>query len=241
MSAVVSLERVRKTYGEVTALDHVSLDFPRGRFVAVMGPSGSGKTTLLQCAAGLEPPDSGQVLIGGADVTRLSETKRTELRRKHIGFVFQSYNLLPTVSIEDNITLPLRLAGRRPDRAWLDELVGRMGLRERLRHRPAELSGGQQQRAAIVRALVARPDVVFADEPTGALDLRNAIRVLDVLRGLVDELGQTVVMVTHDPAAAARAHDTLVMADGKVIDTLAAPTADELAVRLAHLAAEPVA
>ncbi|GAA3427791.1 ABC transporter ATP-binding protein [Streptosporangium sandarakinum] len=241
MSAVVSLERVHKTYGEVTALDHVSLDFPRGRFVAVMGPSGSGKTTLLQCAAGLEPPASGQVLIGGVDVTRLSETKRTEVRRKHIGFVFQSYNLLPTVSIEDNITLPLRLAGRRPDRAWLDELVGRMGLRERLRHRPTELSGGQQQRAAIVRALVARPDVVFADEPTGALDLRNAVRVLDVLRGLVDELGQTVVMVTHDPAAAARAHDTLIMADGKVIDMLAAPTADELAVRLAHLAAEPVA
>ncbi|MFE3455397.1 ABC transporter ATP-binding protein [Nonomuraea sp. NPDC059194] len=230
-----------KTYGEVVALDEVTLAFPRGRFVAVMGPSGSGKSTLLQCAAALEPPTSGEVVIRGVDVTRMSETRRTELRRKHVGFVFQSYNLLPTVSVEDNITLPLRMAGVRPDRAWLGELVDRMGLRGRLRHRPTELSGGQQQRAAIVRALAARPDVVFADEPTGALDLRNAAQVLEVLRELVDELAQTVVMVTHDPAAAARAHDTLVMADGKVVDVLAAPTADELAVRLAHLSAERVA
>ncbi|ACZ83302.1 ABC transporter ATP-binding protein [Streptosporangium roseum] len=239
MSGVVTLTDVVKKHGELVALDNVSLAFPRGRFVAVMGPSGSGKSTLLNCAAGLDTPTSGAVTIGGVDVTRLNETKRTELRRKHIGFVFQSYNLLPAVSVEHNITLPLRLAGLRPDPAWLRELVERVGLGGRLRHRPAELSGGQQQRAAIVRALAARPDVVFADEPTGALDLRSASQVLDLLRELVDDLGQTVVMVTHDPAAAARAHDTLVMADGRVVDLLSAPTASDLAQRLTQLTAVP--
>ncbi|MFI6177503.1 ABC transporter ATP-binding protein [Nonomuraea sp. NPDC051191] len=241
MGAVVMLERVSKTYGDVVALDDVSLAFPRGRFVAVMGPSGSGKSTLLQAAAALEPPTSGEITICGVEVTRMSETRRTEWRRKHLGYVFQSYNLLPTVTVEDNITLPLRMAGVRPDRAWLGELIDRMGLRDRLRHRPTELSGGQQQRAAIVRALAARPDVVFADEPTGALDLRSAAHVLDLLRELVDDLGQTVVMVTHDPAAAARAHDTVVMADGRVLDVLPAPSAEDLAVRLARLSAERVA
>ncbi|MER5423459.1 ABC transporter ATP-binding protein [Streptosporangium roseum] len=239
MSGVVTLTNVVKKHGELVALDNVSLAFPRGRFVAVMGPSGSGKSTLLNCAAGLDTPTSGAVAIGGVDVTRLNETKRTELRRKHIGFVFQSYNLLPAVSVEHNITLPLRLAGIRPDPAWLRELVERVGLGGRLRHRPAELSGGQQQRAAIVRALAARPDVVFADEPTGALDLRSASQVLDLLRELVDDLGQTVVMVTHDPAAAARAHDTLVMADGRVVDLLSGPTARDLAQRLTQLTAVP--
>ncbi|WP_342671431.1 ABC transporter ATP-binding protein [Nonomuraea candida] len=229
-----------KRYGDLVALDDVTLAFPRGRFVAVMGPSGSGKSTLLQCAAALDRPTSGTVVMGGTDVGGLSETSRTELRRKHAGFVFQSYNLLPALSVQDNITLPLRLAGVRPDLEWLGELVHRVGLRERLHHKPAELSGGQQQRAAIVRALAARPDVVFADEPTGALDLHSAGQVLDLLRELVDELGQTVVMVTHDPVAATRAHDTLVMADGKVIDVLAAPTSEELAVRLTRLAGEPV-
>ncbi|NRQ40337.1 ABC transporter ATP-binding protein [Nonomuraea sp. NN258] len=238
---VVTLERVTRRYGDLVALDDVSLAFPRGRFVAVMGPSGSGKSTLLHCAAALDPPTSGSVMIGGVDVGRLSETRRTELRRKHVGFVFQSYNLLPAITVADNITLPLRLAGVRPDLDWIGELVDRVGLRERLGHKPAELSGGQQQRAAIVRALAARPDVVFADEPTGALDLRSAGQVLDLLRELVDELGQTVVMVTHDPAAAARAHDTLVMADGRVVDVLAAPAPEELAVRLTRLAGEPVA
>lgn len=241
MSPVVTLDRVTKSYGELVALDEVTLAFPRGRFVAVMGPSGSGKSTMLHCAAALDPPTSGSVLIGEVDVSGLSETRRTQLRRKHMGFVFQSYNLLPAITVEDNITLPLRLAGVRPDRDWLGELVDRVGLRGRLRHRPAELSGGQQQRVAIVRALAARPDVVFADEPTGALDLRSAGQVLDLLRELVDELGQTVVMVTHDPAAAARAHDTLVMADGKVIEVLDAPTPEDLAVRLTRLTGESVA
>ncbi|PZG53025.1 ABC transporter [Spongiactinospora gelatinilytica] len=240
MTAVVTLREVTKRYGDVVALDAVSLAFPRGRFVAVMGPSGSGKSTLLHCAAALDPPTSGSVLIGDVDVSGMSETRRTELRRKHIGFVFQSYNLLPTISVQDNITLPLRLAGLRPDLDWLGELVDRVGLRERLHHRPAELSGGQQQRAAIVRALAARPDVVFADEPTGALDLRSAAQVLTLLRELVDDLGQTVVMVTHDPNAAARAHDTLVMADGRVVDVLNAPAPEDLAVRLTHLGREPV-
>ncbi|MFF5210416.1 ABC transporter ATP-binding protein [Streptosporangium sp. NPDC000396] len=241
MTPVVTLDRVTKTYGEVVALDEVTLAFPRGRFVAMMGPSGSGKSTLLHCAAALDPPTSGSVMIGDVDVSRLSETRRTELRRKHVGFVFQSYNLMPTVTVEENITLPLRLAGVRPDRAWLGELVDRVGLRGRLRHKPTELSGGQQQRAAIVRALAARPDVVFADEPTGALDLRSAAQVLELLRELVDELGQTVVMVTHDPAAAACAHDTLVLADGKVVDVLNAPSPEDLAVRLARLSRESVA
>ncbi|TDE28410.1 ABC transporter ATP-binding protein [Nonomuraea mesophila] len=239
MSHVVTLDRVTRTYGEVRALDEVTLAFPRGRFVAVMGPSGSGKTTLLNCAAGLDPPTSGSVVIGGVDLARLSETKRTELRRRHVGFVFQSYNLLPALSVQDNITLPLRLAGLRPDRSWLQELVARVGLGDRLRHRPAELSGGQEQRAAIVRALAARPDVVFADEPTGALDRGSATRVLDLLRELVDDLGQTVIMVTHDPVAAARAHQTLLMVDGKVVGLLHAPSADDLAARLARLDGEP--
>ncbi|MEV4896499.1 ABC transporter ATP-binding protein [Nonomuraea sp. NPDC050547] len=236
MSHVVTLTSVTKKYGELVALDNVSLGFPQGRFVAVMGPSGSGKSTLIQCAAALDQPTSGSVTIGGVDVGSLNETKRTVLRREHIGFVFQSYNLLPAITVEENLTLSLRLAGKRPDRAWIGELVERVGLQDRLRHRPAELSGGQQQRAAIVRALAGRPDVVFADEPTGALDLRSAAQVLDLLRGLVDDLGQTVVMVTHDPAAAARAHDALVMADGKVVDVLAEPSAEDLAARLTQLA-----
>ncbi|GII97484.1 ABC transporter ATP-binding protein [Sinosporangium siamense] len=239
MNHVVTLTGVTKRYGELTALDDVSLGFPRGRFVAVMGPSGSGKSTLIQCAAALDLPTSGSVVIGGVDVGTLNETKRTILRREHIGFVFQSYNLLPAISVEENLTLSLRLAGKRPDRPWITELVERVGLQDHLRRRPAELSGGQQQRAAIVRALAARPDVIFADEPTGALDLRSASQVLDLLRSLVDDLGQTVVMVTHDPAAAARAHDALVMADGRLVDVLPEPTADDLAARLTGLAKRP--
>ncbi|CAL9332657.1 Vitamin B12 import ATP-binding protein BtuD [Streptomyces sp. enrichment culture] len=232
----VALTGVGKTYpGGVRALDDVSLTVERGTFVAVMGPSGSGKSTLMHCAAGLDSATSGSVRVGGREITGLSEARRTELRREHVGFVFQAYNLIPSLSVEDNITLPLRLAGRAPDRPWLRTLVERVGLTDRLAHRPAELSGGQQQRAALVRALVARPAVVFADEPTGALDLRSAHQVLDLLRDLVDDLGQTVVMVTHDPAAAARAHRALVMADGRVVESLDSPTAPELAERLVAL------
>jgi len=235
----VTLEQVTKTYpGGVRALDEVSLAVEPGSFVAVMGPSGSGKSTLMHCAAGLDTPTSGSAFIGGTEVGRLDETRRAELRRDRVGFVFQSYNLVPSLSIADNITLPLRLAGKAPDREWVRMLIERVGLTGRLARRPAELSGGQQQRAAIARALVARPAVVFGDEPTGALDLRTAREVLDLLRDLVDGLGQTVVMVTHDPAAAARADRTLIMADGRVVDTLTAPTAAELAHRIATLETE---
>jgi putative ABC transport system ATP-binding protein len=232
----IGLANVTKTYaGGVRALDDVSLTVERGTFLAVMGPSGSGKSTLMHCAAGLDTPTGGSVRIDGHEIGGLNETRRTELRRERIGFVFQSYNLVPSLSVADNITLPLRLAGRAPDREWVGMLIERVGLGGRLTHRPAELSGGQQQRAAIVRALVARPAVVFADEPTGALDLRSAHEVLGLLREMVDELGQTVVMVTHDPAAAAQAHQALVMADGRVVDTVHAPTAQALASRLVAL------
>jgi putative ABC transport system ATP-binding protein len=236
MTAAIALAQVSKEYAAgVRALDDVSLTVDRGAFVAVMGPSGSGKSTLMHCAAGLDSPTSGSIRIDGHEIGGLNETRRTELRRERIGFVFQAYNLIPSLSIEDNITLPLRLAGRAPDHDWLRTLVGRVNLADRLSHRPAELSGGQQQRAAVVRALVARPAVVFADEPTGALDLRSAHEVLDLLRDLVDELQQTVVMVTHDPAAAARAHRVLVMADGRVVESLETPTAAQLADRLVAL------
>ncbi|MFJ9710778.1 ABC transporter ATP-binding protein [Streptomyces sp. NPDC101234] len=232
----IVLDRVGKEYpGGVRALDEVSLTVERGTFLAVMGPSGSGKSTLMHCAAGLDSPTSGSIRIDGHEIAGLNETRRTELRRERIGFVFQAYNLIPSLTIEDNITLPLRLAGRTPDHDWLRTLVERVGLTERLTHRPAELSGGQQQRAAVVRALVAKPAVVFADEPTGALDLRSAHEVLDLLRDLVGELRQTVVMVTHDPAAAARAHHVLVMADGRVVEALEAPSAPQLAERLVAL------
>ncbi|MGY2074862.1 ABC transporter ATP-binding protein [Blastococcus sp. SYSU DS0828] len=232
----VALHGVTKVHPNgVRALDDVTLAVPRGSFLAVMGPSGSGKSTLLHCAAGLDTPTAGDVLLDGTEIGRLDETRRTELRRDRIGFVFQAYNLVPALTVADNVTLPLRLAGQRLDHEWVRSLVDRVGLTGRLGHRPTELSGGQQQRAAIARALVARPAVVFADEPTGALDLRSAGEVLGLLRDLVDELGQTVVMVTHDPAAAARAHRALVMADGRVVETHEAPAAAELAARLAEL------
>ncbi|MFE2459853.1 ABC transporter ATP-binding protein [Streptomyces sp. NPDC059402] len=232
----IALDHVARTYpGGVRALDDVSLTVEHGTFLAVMGPSGSGKSTLMHCGAGLDSPTSGSVRIDGQEISGLNETRRTELRRERVGFVFQAYNLIPSLSVEDNITLPLRLAGRRPDRDWLRTLTERVGLADRLSHRPAELSGGQQQRAAVVRALAARPAVVFADEPTGALDLRSAHQVLGLLRALVDDLGQTVVMVTHDPAAAARAHRALVMADGRVVEALERPTAPRLADRLVAL------
>ncbi|WP_017591667.1 ABC transporter ATP-binding protein [Nocardiopsis potens] len=237
--AAVLLHDVHRGYtdgdGVVSALAGVSLRVPTGAFLAVMGPSGSGKSTLLNCASGMDVPTSGTVRIGGADVGALAEPERTLFRRDRVGFVFQAYNLLPALTAEENITLPLRLAGRAPDREWLGSLVERVGIADRLRHRPAELSGGQQQRVAIVRALAARPAVVFADEPTGALDAAGAARILGLLREVVDELGQTVVMVTHDPKAAARAHATAVMADGRIDGVLHSPAPADLAAHLASL------
>ncbi|WP_369208102.1 ABC transporter ATP-binding protein [Streptomyces sp. PU-14G] len=235
----VQLVEVTKTYpGDVRALDSVSLTVERGTFLAVMGPSGSGKSTLMHCAAGLDSPTSGRAFVDGTEIGALDETRRTELRRRSVGFIFQSYNLVPSLSVEDNIMLPLRLAGQTPDKGWVGELVERVGMAGRLSHRPAELSGGQQQRAAIARALAARPAVVFADEPTGALDLRTGREVLALLRDMVDGLGQTVVMVTHDPAAAARSDLASVMADGRVVDTLVRPTAAELATCVTRLETE---
>ncbi|UMP07514.1 ABC transporter ATP-binding protein [Amycolatopsis sp. EV170708-02-1] len=218
----VSAMDVVKVYGRgdtaVRALDHVSVEFPRGRFTAIMGPSGSGKSTLMHCLAGLDTVGSGRVHIGRTELTGLSDAELTRLRRDRIGFVFQSFNLLPTMTAAENILLGLRLAGRRPDPAWFDTIVGALGLRERLRHKPGELSGGQQQRVACARALVGRPDVVFADEPTGSLDSKSGAEVLGFLRDSVRELGQTVVMVTHDPVAASYTDRRVLLADGRIAE-----------------------
>ncbi|MBU3867230.1 ABC transporter ATP-binding protein [Streptomyces sp. 4503] len=225
-----------KTYGKeetrVTALDAVSVEFARGRFTAVMGPSGSGKSTLMHCMAGLDPVTSGSARIGGVELSALNDRQLTQLRREKVGFVFQGSNLLPTLTALENITLPLRLAGRRPEQAWLDTVVATVGLAERLEHRPTELSGGQQQRVAVARALVSRPEIVFADEPTGNLDSRSGAEVLGFLRDSVRELGQTVVMVTHDPVAAAYADRVVFLADGRLVDELDAPTADAVLARM---------
>ena len=235
----VALRDVRKVHGKgdgaVVALDGVSIALPTGSFTAVMGPSGSGKSTFLNVAAGLDRPDSGTVALGGTDLAKLGERRLTLLRRERIGFVFQAFNLLPSLTVAQNIGMPLRLAGRRPRRSTVREAAARVGLENRLRHRPSELSGGQQQRVAIARALVTRPEVVFADEPTGALDTRTGRDVLALLRAVVDGDGRTVVMVTHDPVAAAHADHVILLADGRLAGTLEAPTADEVAERLAHL------
>ncbi|MFD9128488.1 ABC transporter ATP-binding protein [Kitasatospora sp. NPDC059571] len=219
-----------KVYGvgetRVRALDHVSVEFPAGRFTAIMGPSGSGKSTLMHCAAGLDTLTAGSAYIGATELGGLSDRKLTELRRERIGFVFQSFNLVPTLTVRENITLPLDLAGTEPDRAWVDALIDVVGLGDRLRHRPSELSGGQQQRVAVARALAGRPQVVFADEPTGNLDSRSGAEVLGLLRQAVDTMGQAVVMVTHDPNAAAHADEVLFLADGRLVDSMRAPTAD---------------
>ena len=254
MPHAVTLEAVTKVYGKdrrpIVALGGivggglhggppppgVTVAFDRGTCVAVMGPSGSGKSTLLHCAAGLDRPTSGTVRLGGVDLSTMSETKLTKLRRTRVGFVFQAFNLVPALTVEQNITLPLRMAGRRPERAWLDEVIDRVGLRARLRHRPSELSGGQQQRVAIARALAVRPEVIFCDEPTGALDSRSAAEVLDLLRLAVDRDGQTVVMVTHDPAAASYADRVVFLTDGQITVDIPNPGIDQIAKRLAHLA-----
>jgi putative ABC transport system ATP-binding protein len=237
----VAMRDVRKVYGRgegaVVALDGVSASLSPSSFTAIMGPSGSGKSTFLNVAAGLDRPTSGRVAIGDTDLGQLSERRLTILRRERIGFVFQAFNLLPTLTVAQNIALPLRLDGHTPRRATVREIAARVGLEKRLRHRPAQLSGGQQQRVAIARALITRPEVVFADEPTGALDTQTGHEVLDLLRAVVDEDGHTVVMVTHDPTAAAYADRVILLADGRQAGTLEAPTADEVAERLAHLGA----
>ena len=221
---VIDARGLTRRYGDgdtaVDALSGVSLEIPRGRMTAVMGPSGSGKSTLMHILAGLDRPTAGSVLIDGTDITRLNDKQLTRLRRQHIGFVFQFFNLLPTLSAEENITLPLSIAGKKPDPAWLDELLAATGLTDRRHHRPSELSGGQQQRVALARALLSRPTVLFADEPTGNLDSTTSGEILSLLRDAVDTYGQTIVMVTHDPRAATIADRILFLADGVVVREL---------------------
>ncbi|MFD5281636.1 ABC transporter ATP-binding protein [Streptomyces rubrogriseus] len=225
-----------KVYGggdtAVRALDGVSVDFPAGRFTAIMGPSGSGKSTLMHCAAGLDTLTSGTARIGDTDLSALDDRRLTLLRRDRVGFVFQAFNLVPTLTVAENITLPLDLAGRRGDPEWVDALIDVVGLRDRLHHRPAELSGGQQQRVAVARAFAGRPDVVFADEPTGNLDSRSGGEVLGLLGRTVRQTGRTVVMVTHDPVAAAHADEVVFLADGRLVDRMDAPTADKVLDRM---------
>jgi putative ABC transport system ATP-binding protein len=239
-SEVLALTSVHKTYGRgrntVVALNDVTLGFQRGSFTAVMGPSGSGKSTFLHCAAGLDRPSGGSVLLAGHDLTAMSARQLTIFRRQHIGFVFQAFNLLPALNVVDNVTLPLRLAGRRPARAELADVLERVGLGSRRRRRPAELSGGEQQRVAIARALITKPEVLFGDEPTGALDTQTSAAILGLLRDAV-RAGQTVVMVTHDPAAAAYADRVVFLADGRLAGQLYQPSVDEVADRMTHLGA----
>jgi len=239
MAAVAAVDLV-KVYGNgdtaVRALDGVTVGFTRAQFTAIMGPSGSGKSTLMHCLAGLDTATSGQALLGGTDLTRQSDRVLTKVRRERIGFVFQSFNLLPQLTAEQNILLPLELAGRKPDRQLFSHLTESLGITGRLSHRPSELSGGQQQRVAVARALVSRPEVVFADEPTGNLDSRSGAEVLMFLRNSVRELGQTVVMVTHDPSAAAYADRVVLLADGKVAGEIDRPTLGSVTEALQALA-----
>ncbi|PSL08243.1 putative ABC transport system ATP-binding protein [Haloactinopolyspora alba] len=236
------LESVDKVYGTednpVRALDSVTVGLAPGSFTAIMGPSGSGKSTFLQCAAGLDQPTRGRVFVDGAELTGESETALTKFRRQRIGFVFQQFNLMPTLTVYQNVTLPLRMAGKRSDRDRTTAMLRQVGLADRMGHRPSELSGGQQQRAAIARALVTDPRVIFADEPTGALDTKSARDVLQLLRSSVDHLGQTVVMVTHDPVAASYADSVMFLADGRSAGTLDKPTAETVAERMTHLGDE---
>lgn len=235
------IEDAVKIYGtgdtEVKALDGVSVDFKAGLFTAIMGPSGSGKSTLLHTLAGLDSLDAGRVYIGDTELGSLSDRKLTELRRERIGFVFQAFNLIPTLTAEENILLPLLIAGERPDRVWFERVVETVGLSGRLHHRPTELSGGQQQRVAAARALVSRPEIVFADEPSGNLDSKSGAELLGFMRKAVDEFGQTIVMVTHDPIAAAYADRAVFLADGQVVDHIWSPTASSVLERMKTLGA----
>ncbi len=232
---------VSKAYGTgdaaVVALDNVTVGLDSGKFTAIMGPSGSGKSTLLHMLAGLDRPTSGEVFLGDTDITTLNDKALTLLRRDQIGFIFQSFNLLPTMTAEENIVLPIRIAGRKPDAFWVQTIVEIVGLSDRLKHRPTELSGGQQQRVAAARALASRPQIVFADEPTGALDSKSGAELLAFLRKAVDELNQTVVMVTHDPVAASYADRVLFLADGRVVDEMQQPTPDAVLDFMKHLGA----
>jgi putative ABC transport system ATP-binding protein len=237
----VTADSVSKVYGSgdaaVHALRGVSVGFARGAFTAIMGPSGSGKSTLMHCLAGLDTVTSGRIFLGDSEITRMGDRQLTLLRRDRVGFVFQAFNLLPTLTAEQNVLLPLELAGRRPDRAWFDHVVNVLGLRDRLRHRPSELSGGQQQRVACARAIVARPDVIFADEPTGNLDSRVGAEVLAFLRTSVREMGQTIVMVTHDPVAASYADRVVFLHDGGIVSEIVQPTSDAVHDQLKSLGA----
>ncbi|CAN5521843.1 ABC transporter ATP-binding protein [soil metagenome] len=228
-----------KVYGRgdtaVTALDHVTVEFGRGQYTAIMGPSGSGKSTLMHCVAGLDTLTSGSVLIGDTELAGLDDKRLTELRRDKVGFVFQAFNLVPTLTAEENISLPDALAGRRPDPDWLATVISTVGLGDRLRHHPSELSGGQQQRVAVARALAGRPEIIFADEPTGNLDSRSGGEILDFMARAVRDLGQTIVMVTHDPVAAGYAERVVFLADGQVVDEMAEPTAEKVLDRMKQL------
>jgi putative ABC transport system ATP-binding protein len=237
--AAVRVERATKVYGSgdtaVRALAAVDLTIPTAQWTAIMGPSGSGKSTLMHCMAGLDSLTSGRIIVGGVDLRSLSERQLTKLRREQVGFVFQSYNLIPTLSAAENIALPSALGGRRPDRDWFDAVVRAVGLTDRLGHRPSQLSGGQQQRVAVARALVSRPAVLFADEPTGNLDSKAGAEVLALLRDAVDRTGQTVVMVTHDPTAASHADAVVFLADGQIVDSMEVPTAERVLARMQNL------
>lgn len=221
-----------KQYGNgdtaVRALDGVSIEFMKGQFTAIMGPSGSGKSTLMHCMAGLDAASGGQTFIGDTELSHMNDKQLTSLRRDRLGFVFQSFNLVPTLNAKENITLPVDIAGRKVDESWFDEVTRRLGLDHRLSHRPSELSGGQQQRVAVARALIAKPEIIFGDEPTGNLDSNSSHEVLDILRTSVSELGQTVVIVTHDPKAASYADRVVFLADGKLVDELHNPTAEQI-------------
>jgi putative ABC transport system ATP-binding protein len=224
-----------RSFGTTQALRGADVDVAAGEIVALMGPSGSGKSTLLHCLAGLDRVTAGRVFLGDIDITAVSEKELTVVRRDKIGFVFQSYNLIPTLNAIENITLPLALAGRKPDNAWLDRVISTVGLSDRLTHRPSELSGGQQQRVAVARALASRPQVIFADEPTGNLDSKASAEILGFMRQAVDELGQTIVMVTHDPVAAGYADHAVFLADGQIVDEMPNPTAESVIDRAKRL------